>query len=140
MCSLGLQKKSVESSPTSTWKWHGGFEVEGPCAGKLPFESAPKDDDGLLDLHLALYNNIIVFDHATKLAYCVTWVHMDAHAGVPEAYLAGKRALAAMTDRIVPCRTPNLPLGKARHCFKHHCINCLNILHRVVRRACLIYP
>ena len=82
-------------------------------AGKLPFESAPEDEDGLLDLHLALYNNIIVFDHATKLAYCVTWVHMGAHAGVPEAYLAGKRALAAMTERISPLRTPNLPLGKA---------------------------
>lgn len=84
-------------------------------AGKLPFDSAPEDEDALPDLHLALYNNVIVFDHATKLAYCVAWVHRDAHAGVSEAYLAGKRALAAMTDRISPSRTPNLPLGKACH-------------------------
>lgn len=53
---------------------------------------------------------------------------MDAHAGVPEAYLAGKRALAAMTDRIAPCRTPNLPLGKARHCLK-------TLLHRSLENS-----
>ncbi|BDA45509.1 Anthranilate synthase alpha subunit 1, chloroplastic [Coccomyxa sp. Obi] len=99
---------------TGGWVGYCGYDtVRYVYSGKLPFESAPKDDDGLLDLHLALYNNIIVFDHATKLAYCVTWVHMDAHAGVPEAYLAGKRTLAAMTERIAPCRTPSLPLGKA---------------------------
>lgn len=53
-----------------------------------------------------------MFDQATKLAYCVAWVHMDRHAGVSEAYLAGKRALDTMAGRICPARTPSLPLGK----------------------------
>ena len=53
-----------------------------------------------------------MFDQATKLAYCVAWVHMDRHAGVSEAYLAGKRALDTMASRICPARTPSLPLGK----------------------------
>ena len=32
------------------------------CAGKLPFSSAPVDDRGLADMHLALYNDVVVFD------------------------------------------------------------------------------
>ena len=60
---------------------------------------------------------MIVFDQATKLAYCVAWVHLDAHGGDQRAaYLAGKRALTAMTERIRPSRTPNLPLGKVGGC------------------------
>ena len=82
-------------------------------AGKLPFSQAPQNEDNLPELHLALYNNVIVFDQATKLAYCVAWVHMDRHPGVSEAYLAGKHSLAAMSERIAPGRTPELPLGKA---------------------------
>lgn len=42
--------------------------------GKLPFEEAPQDDRQLADIHLALYNDVIVFDHATKLAYVISWV------------------------------------------------------------------
>ena len=43
-------------------------------AGKLPFEDAPQDDRQLADIHLALYNDVVVFDHATKLAYVIAWV------------------------------------------------------------------
>ena len=28
-------------------------------------------------MHLALYSDVIVFDHATKLAYVIAWVHLD---------------------------------------------------------------
>jgi len=82
-------------------------------AGKLPFSQAPQNEDNLPELHLALYNNVIVFDQATKLAYCVAWVHMDRHPGISEAYLAGKDALAAMSERLAPGRTPDLAIGKA---------------------------
>ncbi len=47
--------------------------------GKLPFEDAPADDRRLPDMHLALYNDVVVFDHATKLAYVIAWVHIDDH-------------------------------------------------------------
>ena len=46
-------------------------------AGKLPFDKAPKDDRGLPDIHLALYNDVVVFDQATKLAYVISWAHLD---------------------------------------------------------------
>jgi anthranilate synthase component 1 len=28
-------------------------------------------------MHLALYNDVIVFDQATKLVYIICWVHLD---------------------------------------------------------------
>ena len=66
-----------------------------PClvhpAGKLPFEDAPTDDRRLADLHLALYNDCVVFDHATKLAYVIAWVRCSGACG-PRAPL---RAAAA---------------------------------------------
>ena len=92
-----------------------------PRAGKLPFSQAPENEENLPELHLALYNTVIVFDQATKLAYCVAWVHMDRHAGIHEAYLAGKHALAAMSERISPGRTPNLPLGKVWRQLSRRC-------------------
>lgn len=47
-------------------------------AGKLPFEDAPQDDRRLADIHLALYNDAVVFDHATKLAYVIAWVSAES--------------------------------------------------------------
>ncbi len=64
-----------------------------PCAhicfsslssGKLPFAKAPPDDRGLPDMHLALYDDVVVFDHATKLAYVIAWVHLARHSSVDE--------------------------------------------------------
>ena len=27
-------------------------------------------------MHLALYNDVVVFDQATKIAYAISWVHV----------------------------------------------------------------
>lgn len=34
---------------------------------KLPFSSAPTDDRDLPDVHLGLYDDVIVFDHVKKV-------------------------------------------------------------------------
>lgn len=34
---------------------------------KLPFENAPHDDRNLADIHLGLYDDVIVFDHVEKV-------------------------------------------------------------------------
>lgn len=34
---------------------------------KLPFANAPLDDRSLPDLHLGLYDNVLVFDHVEKV-------------------------------------------------------------------------
>lgn len=36
---------------------------------KLPFEKAPHDDRQLADIHLGLYDNVIVFDHVEKVPF-----------------------------------------------------------------------
>jgi anthranilate synthase component 1 len=36
---------------------------------KLPFSKAPLDDRNLPDLHLGLYDDVIVFDHVVKVVY-----------------------------------------------------------------------
>lgn len=43
---------------------------------------------------------VVVFDQATKLAHCVTWVHLDQHADVESAYRAGRAALRSLTARL----------------------------------------
>ena len=144
-----------------------------PCcaAGKLPFEDAPQDDRSLADIHLALYNDVVVFDHATKLAFVISWVrrlacsgggggaaatgataataavaacdlhcccrrrrccacggcpvcrfmlnsmqvHLGDYGSVEEAYLAGRRRLAATAAKLTSQNAPPLLNGKV--CF-----------------------
>lgn len=37
---------------------------------KLPFSNAPEDDRSLPDVHLGLYDDVIVFDHIEKVHSC----------------------------------------------------------------------
>ena len=60
---------------TGGWVGYTGYDtVRYVYGGKLPFATAPPDDRGLADIHLALYNDVVVFDHATKLAFVIAWV------------------------------------------------------------------
>ncbi|KAL4430388.1 hypothetical protein ABPG77_002194 [Micractinium sp. CCAP 211/92] len=98
---------------TGGWVGYTGYDtVRYVYSGKLPFEEAPADDRGLADIHLALYNDVVVFDHATKLAYVISWVHLDDYSSAEEAYLAGKRRLAATTAKIANQNAPQLINGK----------------------------
>jgi len=98
---------------TGGWVGYVGYDtVRYGFPGKLPFSSAPSDDRNLPDMHLALYKNVVVFDHATKLVYVITWVNMDDHNGNVEiAYSAGKAALATTTHALAVERAPQLPSG-----------------------------
>ena len=58
---------------------------------------------------------VVVFDQATKLAHCVTWVHLDQHADVESAYRAGRAALRALTERL-SAPQQQLPAGRVRLC------------------------
>lgn len=39
---------------------------------KLPFSKAPQDDRNLPDVHLGLYDDVIVFDHVEKVSHLFT--------------------------------------------------------------------
>jgi anthranilate synthase component I len=60
---------------TGGWVGYCGYDtVRYVYQGKLPFEDAPTDDRDVPDMHLALYQDTVLFDHATKLTYVVCWI------------------------------------------------------------------
>jgi len=98
---------------TGGWVGYCGYDtVRYVYGSKLPFSSSPPDDRGLPDMHLALYSDTVLFDHATKLAYVVSWVNLDDFGSVEEAYLAGRRRLATVSAKISADHAPQLTSGK----------------------------
>jgi anthranilate synthase component I len=72
---------------TGGWVGYVGYDtVRYTYPQKIPFESAPADDRDLLDLHLALYKDMAIFDGATKLIYLVSWVSIEDGADVHKLY------------------------------------------------------
>ncbi|GBG70205.1 hypothetical protein CBR_g6337 [Chara braunii] len=72
---------------------------------KLPFDHAPEDDRGLPDVHLGLYNSVVVFDHVTKIIYVVKWVPLENYPSVESAYEDGQAKLEGMVARLEGCIT-----------------------------------
>ncbi|KAL5991506.1 Allatostatin [Asimina triloba] len=81
---------------------------------KLPFLNAPVDDRNLPDVHLGLYEDVIVFDHVEKKAYVIHWVRLDGYSSVEEAYNEGQNRLAALLYRIQDVDTPRLATGPVK--------------------------
>lgn len=100
MLSNAWRPVAVDGLPsvfTGGWVGYCGYDtVRYVYEGKLPFQHAPPDDRHLPDMHLALYKDTVLFDHATKLAYLVTWVLTDEYSSLEEAYTSGKRRIADM--------------------------------------------
>ncbi|KAJ4834678.1 Anthranilate synthase alpha subunit 2, chloroplastic [Turnera subulata] len=78
---------------------------------KLPFSSAPPDDRNLPDVHLGLYEDVIVFDHVEKKAYVIHWVRLDRFSSVDEAYFDGVRRLQNLVSRVHDIAPPRLLAG-----------------------------
>ncbi|KAL5710372.1 anthranilate synthase [Ranunculus cassubicifolius] len=78
---------------------------------RLPFSSAPHDDRNLADVHLGLYDEVIVFDHVEKKAYVIHWVRLDRFSSVEEAYEDGMRKLKHLVSRVQNIDPPRLPAG-----------------------------
>ncbi|XP_021715502.1 anthranilate synthase alpha subunit 2, chloroplastic-like [Chenopodium quinoa] len=81
---------------------------------KLPFSSAPHDDRNLPDMHLGLYDNVIVFDHVEKKAYVIHWVRVDRFSSAEEAYKDGINRLEFLLSRVHDIVTPKLPSGSIK--------------------------
>lgn len=95
-------------------------------AGKLPFRQAPPDTDGLPDLHLALYNEVVAFDQATKLAYICAWLHLEDFPTLEAAYLHGQRRLQALSHALESVDACCLSAGKVGRSLQSiaHCSAC----------------
>ncbi|KAI4373408.1 hypothetical protein MLD38_011535 [Melastoma candidum] len=81
---------------------------------KLPFSSAPMDDRNLPDVHLGLYDDVIVFDHVEKKAYVIHWVRLDQYSTVEEAYDDGMNRLETLLSRVHDIDPPKLPAGSIK--------------------------
>ncbi|KAL1817259.1 hypothetical protein DCAR_0521682 [Daucus carota subsp. sativus] len=81
---------------------------------KLPFLKAPEDDRNLPDVHLGLYDDVIVFDHVEKKAFVIHWVHLGRFASVEEAYNDGMDRLDTLMSRVHDIVPPRLPAGSIK--------------------------
>ncbi|XP_031271169.1 anthranilate synthase alpha subunit 2, chloroplastic isoform X1 [Pistacia vera] len=81
---------------------------------KLPFSSAPPDDRNLPDVHLGLYDDVIVFDHVEKKAYVIHWVRLDRYSSVEEAFNDGMNRLENLLSRVHDIDPPRLPTGSIK--------------------------
>ncbi|XVF05357.1 hypothetical protein REPUB_Repub05bG0165100 [Reevesia pubescens] len=81
---------------------------------KLPFHSAPLDDRNLPDVHLGLYDDVIVFDHVEKKAFVIHWVRLDQYSSVDEAYNDGMKRLETLVSRVHDIDPPKLPAGSIK--------------------------
>ncbi|GLT81699.1 hypothetical protein SLE2022_001350 [Rubroshorea leprosula] len=81
---------------------------------KLPFFNAPMDDRNLPDVHLGLYDDVIVFDHVEKKAFVIHWVRLDRYSSVDEAFNNGMKQLETLLSRVHDIVPPRLPAGSIK--------------------------
>ncbi|CAN6314628.1 unnamed protein product [Urochloa humidicola] len=81
---------------------------------KLPFSKAPHDDRNLPDIHLGLYNDVIVFDHVEKKTHVIHWVRLDCYHSADEAYEDGTNRLEALLSRLHCLNVPTLSSGSIK--------------------------
>ncbi|KAI3817797.1 hypothetical protein L1987_11595 [Smallanthus sonchifolius] len=78
---------------------------------KLLFIDAPQDDRNLADIHLGLYEDVIVFDHVQKKAYIIHWVRLDQYSSTEEAYRDGIKRLENLVSKVHDVDPPKLLPG-----------------------------
>ncbi|XAR58920.1 Anthranilate synthase [Bertholletia excelsa] len=81
---------------------------------KLPFSNAPMDDRNLPDVHLGLYDDVIVFDHVEKKAHVIHWVRLDQFSSVEEALEDGISRLDSLVSRVHDINPPKLAAGSIK--------------------------
>ncbi|KAI5574815.1 hypothetical protein POPTR_010G190600v4 [Populus trichocarpa] len=86
---------------------------------KLPFSRAPKDDRNLPDIHLGLYDDVIVFDHVEKKAYIIHWVKIDRYSSIEDAYSDGMKRLEKLLARVLDIDPPRLSPGSVKLHTQH---------------------
>ncbi|KAG5537059.1 hypothetical protein RHGRI_024488 [Rhododendron griersonianum] len=83
------------------WVGYFSYDTVRYVEKKLPFSSAPKDDRNLPDIHLGLYDEVIVFDHVEKKAHVMRWVFLDQFSSVEEAFKDGMHLMDSLVSRVL---------------------------------------
>nr|AAU84988.1 anthranilate synthase alpha 1 [Camptotheca acuminata] len=87
---------------------------------KLPFLRAPQDDRNLADIHLGLYDDVLVFDHVEKKVYVIHWVRLDQYLSVEKAYMDGMKRLEMLASKVLDINPPRLSPGSVELCTQHY--------------------
>ncbi|KAL8218122.1 hypothetical protein R6Q57_021495 [Mikania cordata] len=85
---------------------------------KLLFIDAPQDDRNLPDIHLGLYEDVIVFDHVQKQAYIIHWVRLDQYSSPEQAYRDGIKKLEKLMSKVHDVDPPKLLPGSVKLCTR----------------------
>ncbi|RLN16507.1 anthranilate synthase alpha subunit 2, chloroplastic [Panicum miliaceum] len=111
----GWHPQQIDELPESfSGGWVGFFSydtVRYVEKKKLPFSGAPQDDRNLPDVHLGLYDDVLVFDNVEKKVYVIHWVNVDRHASVEEAYQDGRSRLDLLLSKVHNSNVPTLSPG-----------------------------
>ena len=95
---LGTPMDSLPDSFCGGWVGHIGYDaVRWLEAGKLSFDSAPEDDRDLPDMHVGLYEEIVVFDHVSKRIHVLVRSDVDRWPGTDHAFKDASRRLEQVT-------------------------------------------
>jgi len=102
------------------WVGFAGYDtVRYQYINKLPFDNVRKQDDrDLPDVHMGLYEEVVVFDHATKQVYGVKWVMLDDYKtkdgksyDTERAYSEGRAGLDKLMKELQPEIMETIPFG-----------------------------
>ncbi|CAM0872429.1 unnamed protein product [Alopecurus aequalis] len=111
----GWHPQQIEQLPeTFSGGWVGFFSydtVRYVEKKKIPFSGAPQDDRNLPDVHLGLYDDVLVFDNVEKKVYVIHWVSLDRHASTEEAYQYGRSRLKRFLSKVHNTNVPKLSPG-----------------------------
>jgi anthranilate synthase component 1 len=101
------------------WVGFAGYDtVRYQYINKLQFDNVREQDDrDLPDVHMGLYEEVIVFDHATKQVYGVKWVMLedytskDGTVDAEKAYSEGIKGLDDLMKELQPETMGTIPFG-----------------------------
>lgn len=98
----GWELKNLPGLPEFTGGWVGyaGYDTVRYLEGEV-LPSPPPDDRNLPDLHMQLYNDVVVFDQAQKAVLVITHVLPDEHGSADAAYQGGQSRLDELCKRLL---------------------------------------
>lgn len=86
---------------TGGWVGYVGYDsVRWLEPEKLSGASAPRDDRELPDMHLGLYEEVVVFDHVSKVIEVMVLSDPTRHAGAEAAYADAADRLESLVGRL----------------------------------------
>jgi len=106
------QREALPRCPLGGWFGYASYDtVRYAEPEKLAFAHAPRDDRAIADLHFALYDGLVAFDHVAKLVHVVQLALVDPADDAGDAYAAAVAKLEARVEQIQRHAKP-LPSGR----------------------------